>query len=74
LKQDREIVVTDDGRQIEVSDEQEVNADRPRIESLEPLSNATTNRLWQPWKHRSPIASVDDGMQIDANDDEQNAN
>jgi hypothetical protein len=46
-KQKREIVASDDGRRINVSDEQRRNASAPRNESLLSDSNAILERLLQ---------------------------
>jgi hypothetical protein len=68
-----EIVSTDDGMQIDSSDEQEANADLPNIESWQPDSNVTVERLPQFLKQDLEIVLTDEGMQIDSSD-EQNAN
>jgi hypothetical protein len=44
LKQPSEIIVVDKGRQIDRSDEHNVKADAPRIESLLAASNAKLER------------------------------
>jgi hypothetical protein len=64
-KQWREIIKTDEGMRIDSSDEHPENADSPSIESLEPASNVTTDRLSQPRKQHLEIVSIDEGMQID---------
>jgi hypothetical protein len=39
------MISTDEGIQILVSDEQKANAKRPKVETLEPISNVTTERV-----------------------------
>jgi hypothetical protein len=47
LKQDAEMASTEDGIQIDFSDEHPTHADSPRIEILQPTSNARKERLVQ---------------------------
>jgi hypothetical protein len=65
LKHDSEIVSIDEGRQMDRSDEQNENADCPRIESLEGVSNVKWKRVWQPLKHDFETISIDAGMQME---------
>jgi hypothetical protein len=64
-KQDSEIVSIDEGRQIDSSDEQSENADSPRSESLDPLSNVKVARHSHDLKQELEIVSIEDGIQID---------
>jgi hypothetical protein len=52
--------------QIERSDEQPEKTHTSRIEIFEPDSNVTVARFWQPQKHKIPILSTNEGMQIDS--------
>jgi hypothetical protein len=63
----------DEGIQIDRSDEQDSNADLPRIEILEPDSNVKSERSSQLSKHESEMISMDEGIQIDRSD-EQSSN
>jgi hypothetical protein len=70
-----EIVTMDEGRQIDVNDEQPQNARLPRIETLQLLSNSTLCRNRQKAKHNFEIVSTDEGIQIDRRDGQpENAN
>jgi hypothetical protein len=60
--------VTDEGMQIDESDEQYKNADSSMNESLEPDSNVTAERDLHPWKQSGPSLSTEDGMQMDESD------
>jgi hypothetical protein len=52
--------------QIDPSDEQEENADSPRIETRLPVSNVRLESLQQSAKHNLEMVSTEDGMQIDS--------
>jgi hypothetical protein len=65
LKHDLEIVVTDEGKQIDRRDEHDANADSSTIESREPASNATCTSFVHRRKQSSRMISIDAGMQID---------
>jgi hypothetical protein len=56
---------TDEGIQIDRSDEHSKNADLPRFESREPNSNVKFERFSQFEKQASEMASTDEGIQID---------
>jgi hypothetical protein len=64
-KQKSEIVSTDEGMQIDRSDEQLANAEWPRTESLQPNWNVKFDRFLQWVKHSSEMLSIEQGMQID---------
>jgi hypothetical protein len=53
-----------------VSDEQLSNADSPRIDTLEPLSNVTLESFEQQAKQPFGMVSIDEGMQIDFSDEQ----
>jgi hypothetical protein len=55
LKQESEIVCTDDGIQIDSSARQPENADRPKTGRFEPDSNVKFERQVQPLKQESEI-------------------
>jgi hypothetical protein len=57
-KQSSAIVSTDEGMQIDVSDEQPENAAAPRSETLQPLSKVTVAIFLHPKKHPEPIRSM----------------
>jgi hypothetical protein len=59
------MVSSDEGRQIDRSDEQYQNADSPRTKSLDPVSNVKSERRPQLLKHDLEIVSIDEGIQID---------
>jgi hypothetical protein len=64
-KQSGPMAATDEGTEIDSSDEQQANASSASIESLEPDSNVKSERLEQKAKHERGIVSIDEGMQID---------
>jgi hypothetical protein len=64
-KEDPEIISTDEGIQIESSDEQFENADSPRIERREPASKLKSESCSQFEKQAFPSVSTDEGIQID---------
>jgi nicotinic acid mononucleotide adenylyltransferase len=61
---------TDDGMQIDESDEQRQNAYSSIRDSREPDSNVTLESAEHRLKHLSQSCSTDDGMQIDENDEQ----
>jgi hypothetical protein len=61
-KQHFAIVSTDEGIQIDRSDEQFENADSPRTERWQLESKVTVDRLVQSWKHTLQIVSIDEGI------------
>jgi hypothetical protein len=65
LKQDLPIVSIEAGMQIARSDEHVPNADSPKTETSQPVSNAKFERLAQAEKHHFDIILTDRGMQID---------
>jgi hypothetical protein len=65
LKQDRRIASTDEGIQIEVSDEQPSKADSPRVKRAQSRSNVNSDSCAQDLKQELEIAVTDDGIQID---------
>jgi hypothetical protein len=70
-KHDWEIVRHDEGIENDWSEAQSTNGASPRIEILQPGSNATFQRFLQDWKHWVEIASIDERMQIDRSDSQQ---
>jgi hypothetical protein len=65
LKQSLEIKSTDEGIEIDRSDEQFSNADSPRMEIREPAWNRKSERAQQYEKHDLEMALIDEGMQMD---------
>jgi hypothetical protein len=63
--------LTEEGMQIDESDEQESNANAPIDESLESDSNVNVERDSHSQKHCLPIVSTDEGMQIDESDEQE---
>jgi hypothetical protein len=59
---------TDDGKQIDCSDEQFRNAQPSIHDSFDPASKLIVKRLVQPSKLASEITSIDEGMERDNND------
>jgi hypothetical protein len=59
------MISTDDGMQIDESDEQPENAPPARRETLDSPSNVIVERVEHRKKHCSAMISTDDGMQID---------
>jgi hypothetical protein len=59
---------TEEGMQIDDSDQQLENADSPIRVSAEPVSNVTLDRVGHPSKHESQRIVTDEGMQIDESD------
>jgi hypothetical protein len=73
-KQFSKTTSTDDGMQIDESDEQFENASRPIRDNAEPDSNVTEPRLLQSQKQLSPSSATDEGIQISESDEQtQNA-
>jgi hypothetical protein len=64
-KQELAIISTDEGMQIDSSDEQFANADFPRCESRQPESNVKSERFLHSLKQKGAIVSIDEGMIID---------
>jgi hypothetical protein len=62
------MISTDEGIQIDSSDEQTQKAETPRIEIFEPPSIVNFRRLSHFSKHPSEMISTDDGIQIDSSD------
>jgi hypothetical protein len=62
-KQDRSILLIDEGRRIARSDKQPENADSPRFDIREPDSNFTSESCLQFQKHRHEIVSIHEGIQ-----------
>jgi hypothetical protein len=61
---------TEEGMQIDDSDEQNQNADSPMDESLESDSNVSVERDSHPEKQYGPSRSTEEGMQIDESDEQ----
>jgi hypothetical protein len=61
---------TDDGRQIDESNEQSQNANSSIRESLESDSKLTFDKFRHPEKQFSEMISTDDGIQIDESDEQ----
>jgi hypothetical protein len=59
---------TDEGRQIDESDEQFRNASPPIRESLDSVSNLTFDKVSQSQKQAPQMISTDEGIQIDESD------
>jgi hypothetical protein len=55
--------------QSDASEEQSINVNLPKIETLEAGSNVNSERLSQRCKQDSEIASIDEGMQTDSMSD-----
>jgi hypothetical protein len=69
------MISTDEGIQIDESEEQARNAYCPIRESLELDSNVTFERVRHPEKQDSQMISTDEGIQIDESDEHsRNAN
>jgi hypothetical protein len=62
---------TDEGLQIDASDEHRQKADSARVESREPASNVTIERCLQQEKQESPILVTDEGTQIEFKDEQK---
>jgi hypothetical protein len=60
----------DEGIQIDSSAEQPSNAESPRIERRQQLSNVNCDRRVQARKHLSEMISMDEGIQIDSSDEQ----
>jgi hypothetical protein len=69
VKQRWPIISTDEGTQIDWSDEHSANAAGPKFESLVPDSNATADSFVQHLKQESAITLIDEGTQIDCSDE-----
>jgi hypothetical protein len=69
LKHLSEIVASDEGNEIDLSDRHASKADSPRIERRQPDSNATFERFLQKPKHNLEMISTDEGTQIDGSDE-----
>jgi hypothetical protein len=65
------MTVTDEGMQIDVTDEQYEKAPAPRVESREPVSNVTIERWSHQEKQESPIVLTDEGMQIEVKHEQE---
>jgi hypothetical protein len=65
LKQDLEIVTSDEGTQRDRSDKQYSNAESPKLETVEPRSKVKFESPLQPQKQRFEIVATDGGIQID---------
>jgi hypothetical protein len=65
VKHDPEIAPMAAGRRIDLSALHESNADSPRVESLEPDSNAKIERPMHALKHDLAIVSTEAGSEID---------
>jgi hypothetical protein len=63
-------VSTEEGMQIDESDEQFRNAPSAIDDSLEPGSNVTVERCLHSEKHLAPRSSTDEGRQIDESDEQ----
>jgi hypothetical protein len=59
------MISIDEGIQIDSSDEQLENADSPRFEILEPLSNVKIERFVHLKKQYEEMVPIDEGIQID---------
>jgi hypothetical protein len=70
-KHPRPMISTDQGRQIEKSDEHREKASLSMRRSREPGAKATTERVSHVKKHRSQRTSTVDGMHMDGGDEEQ---
>jgi hypothetical protein len=70
-KQYSQIVSTEEGIQIDESDEQAPNAQHPIHESLESDSNVIVAREGHRKKQESQIVSTEEGIQIDENDEQE---
>jgi hypothetical protein len=74
-KHSLEIVSIDEGIQIDRTDEQFLNVDSPRIETVQPLSKVNFERFVHFPTQESEIVSVDERIQIDRSDEQfENAN
>jgi hypothetical protein len=62
-------ILTDEGMQIDESDEQSANADFSIRKSLEPIANVTVERPTQSRKQFSLSTSTDEGMHSDESDE-----
>jgi hypothetical protein len=70
MKQPWQSNSTDDGMQIDESDEQDEKADFSIRESLQPDSNVTLESTVHSMKQPAQRSSTDDGMQIDESDEQ----
>jgi hypothetical protein len=64
------MISTDQGIQIDESDEQLINAYFSIRESLDSLSNLTFDSVSHPLKQYSQSTSTDEGIQIDESDEQ----
>jgi hypothetical protein len=64
------MVTTDEGIQIDFSDEQPENAPSARFETWHPVANVTLERLVHAEKQDPARISTDEGIQIDSNDEQ----
>jgi hypothetical protein len=69
-KQHFEMTSTDDGIQIDSSDEQPRNAFAPRIEIRQPTSNPTLNRFLHNEKQFAETVSTNAGIEIDVSNEQ----
>jgi hypothetical protein len=63
------MISTDEGIQMDESDEQSRNADFSIRESLESVSKRTFERFRDPAKQATPMISTKEGIQIDESDE-----
>jgi hypothetical protein len=69
MKHSSQIVETDEGMQIDVSETQPERARRRKPKSSEPASNVTVERSSHGQKQHSEIRLTDEGIQIDDNEE-----
>jgi hypothetical protein len=63
------MISTEEGIQMDESDEQDSNADCSILDSVESVANITIERVRHPEKQYSLIISTDEGIQIDESDE-----
>jgi hypothetical protein len=61
---------SDEGKQIDCSEKQQLNTDGPISRRFEGVSNSIVERRLHPLKHDSHRIETEDGMQIDVNDEQ----
>jgi hypothetical protein len=64
------MISTDEGMQIDESDEQHASADSPIRESLDSFSKLTFNKATHTMKQFLQMISTDEGIQIDKSDEQ----
>jgi hypothetical protein len=64
------MIPTDEGIQIDESDEQDLKADFSIRESLDSFSNLTFDRVLHPKKQDLQMISTDEGIRIDESDEQ----